>query len=210
MDNYKTVLKEAEDSFVEKKSKFIGHCKPITTEEEALSFIKEKKSKYWDASHNVYAYILRENGVMRYSDDGEPQGTAGVPVLEAMRKSGITDAVVVVTRYFGGTLLGAGGLVRAYSHSSAIAIAAAEPVMMTYCIEYKLRVDYSYFTKAQSLIPEKGGVVTGIEYDDCVNIQFYIQPDKFDDLSQDFADLTSGKAVFEKISDGFFGIPEEK
>lgn len=209
MESYKTVLKEASDSFIEKRSKFIGHCKPISSEEEALSFIKEKKSKYWDATHNVYAYILKENGIMRYSDDGEPQGTAGVPVLEAMRKSGITDAVVVVTRYFGGTLLGAGGLVRAYSHGSAIAIAAAEPVVMTYCVEYKVRIDYSYFTKAQTLVIDIGGVVTNIEYDDCVNISFYIQPDKFEALSVNFADLTSGKAIFEKIKDGYYGISEK-
>ncbi len=209
MDNYKTVLKEASDSFVEKKSKFIGHCKPISNEEEALSFIKEKKSKYWDATHNVYAYILRENGIMRYSDDGEPQGTAGVPVLEAMRKSGITDAVVVVTRYFGGTLLGAGGLVRAYSHASSIALSAAEPVTMTYCVEYKARIDYSYFTKAQSLIQDNNGVITNTEYDDQVNLIFYIKPEHFEKLTLDFADLTSGKATFEKINDGYYGISEK-
>ncbi len=126
-----------------------------------------------------------------------------------MRKSGITDAVVVVTRYFGGTLLGAGGLVRAYSHGSSIAIAAAEPVVMTYCIEYKARIDYSYFTKAQTLVTDGGGVITNIEYDDCVNIGFYIQPEKFEPLSQQFADLTSGKATFEKIKDGYYGISEK-
>ena len=112
---YKTIRNAAEDEFVEKRSRFIGHALPVTTEEEALAFIAEMKSKYWDASHNVYAYILREGGIQRFSDDGEPQGTAGIPTLDVLRKEGLTDLVVVVTRYFGGILLGGGGLVRAYS-----------------------------------------------------------------------------------------------
>ena len=106
MDQYRTVKNEAEDEFVERRSRFIGRVKPVKTEEDAVSFIRACKSKYWDASHNVYAYSLREGSVRRYSDDGEPQGTAGVPVLEVLQKSGVTDLVVVVTRYFGGVLLG--------------------------------------------------------------------------------------------------------
>lgn len=103
---YITVRAEGADQFVEKKSRFIGSCRPASTEEEALEFISGLKTKYWDASHNVYAYILREGNIQRFSDDGEPQGTAGIPVIEAMKKSGVTDAVVVATRYFGGILLG--------------------------------------------------------------------------------------------------------
>lgn len=104
MDQYRTVKNEAEDEFVERRSRFIGRVKPVKTEEDAVSFIRACKSKYWDASHNVYAYSLREGSVRRYSDDGEPQGTAGVPVLEVLQKSGVTDLVVVVTRYFGGVV----------------------------------------------------------------------------------------------------------
>lgn len=103
---YITVEREASDEFIEKKSRFIGACRPVKTEEEALRFIQEKKSRYWDASHNVFAYILREGNTARFSDDGEPQGTAGLPVMDTMRKAGVVDAVVVATRYFGGILLG--------------------------------------------------------------------------------------------------------
>ena len=117
MAEYKTVRKNAQDQFVEKRSRFIGYACPVQTEQEALDFITSKKSEHWDASHNVYAYILRD-GTMRFSDDGEPQGTAGMPVLDVLRKSGVTDVVTVATRYFGGILLGGGGLVRAYSHTA--------------------------------------------------------------------------------------------
>ena len=108
MAEYKTVRKNAQDQFVEKRSRFIGYACPVQTEQEALDFITSKKSEHWDASHNVYAYILRD-GTMRFSDDGEPQGTAGMPVLDVLRKSGVTDVVTVATRYFGGILLGGGG-----------------------------------------------------------------------------------------------------
>ena len=115
---YTTLEQEGEAEFVEKKSVFIGHAAPVKSEEEAQAFVKRYKNTYMDARHNVWAYLMKGEIVARYSDDGEPQGTAGVPVLDTIRKSGVTDAVVVVTRYFGGILLGAGGLVRAYSHKN--------------------------------------------------------------------------------------------
>ena len=124
MKDYITLNQRAQDEFVERKSRFIGTATPVSTQEEAIAFIDEMRSKYWDATHNVYAYILRD-GTKRYSDDGEPQGTAGVPVLDVLQKEGLTDLCVVVTRYFGGILLGAGGLVRAYSHGAKIAVDAA-------------------------------------------------------------------------------------
>ena len=105
---YRTVGKAANDEFVEKKSRFIGYIKPVTTQDEAVAFINEIKSKHWDATHNVYAYVLRDGQIRRYSDDGEPQGTAGIPVLDVLLKEELTDCVVVATRYFGGTLLGTG------------------------------------------------------------------------------------------------------
>lgn len=105
---YVTVEREAADEFVEKKSRFIGTCRPVKTEQEALDFIAGLKSRYWDATHNVYAYILREGNIARFSDDGEPQGTAGIPVIDTLKKAGVVDAVVVATRYFGGILLGGG------------------------------------------------------------------------------------------------------
>ena len=124
--SYKTTEKEAQDEFVEQRSRFIGYVRPVKTEEEALAFIEEKKKQHWDARHNVYAYVLREGGIQRYSDDGEPHGTAGVPTLDVLLKSGVTDVCVVVTRYFGGILLGAGGLVRAYTKSAKLALEAAQ------------------------------------------------------------------------------------
>ena len=129
MKEYKTVEFENSDEFIEKKSKFIGYVKPVKTQEEATEFINKIKSKHWDATHNVYAYVLQENNIQRYSDDGEPSGTAGVPVLDVILKSNLVDVCVVVTRYFGGTLLGAGGLVRAYSHGSKIAVEAGNIII---------------------------------------------------------------------------------
>ena len=116
MEEYKTILTPADVEFVERRSRFIGHIRPVSSEEEALAFLSEMRSQYWDATHNVYAYRLRQSGAQRYSDDGEPQGTAGMPTLDVLRKSGVTDVAAVVTRYFGGILLGAGGLVRMPFH----------------------------------------------------------------------------------------------
>ena len=130
MNTYKTVRGFAFDELVEKRSRFIGYCKPVKTQDEAIAFINEIKSKHWDARHNVYAYVIRDEGISRYSDDNEPQGTAGIPVLDSIRKRGITDCVVVVTRYFGGVLLGAGGLVRAYSAAAKLGIDAAGEMEM--------------------------------------------------------------------------------
>ena len=130
MSEYKTVTMDTSDEFVEKRSRFIGYIRPVKTEEEAIAFINQIKSKHWDATHNVYAYCLREGQVKRYSDDGEPQGTAGIPTLDVLLKSEVTDVVVVTTRYFGGILLGGGGLVRAYSHAASLALAKAQVVTM--------------------------------------------------------------------------------
>ena len=126
---YTTVRREAHAGFEEKKSEFIGHVKPVSTEAEALAFLSEIRAKYPDATHNVYAYVLRENNTARYSDDREPQGTAGMPVLDVLRKSEIQDVIVVVTRYFGGTLLGTGGLVRAYTQAAKMALDEGEIVV---------------------------------------------------------------------------------
>ena len=203
---YKTIRNAAEDEFVEKRSRFIGHALPVTTEEEALDYIKAIKTKHWDARHNVYAYVLREGNIMRYSDDGEPQGTAGVPVLDVIQKSGLTDVVVVVTRYFGGILLGGGGLVRAYSHSATIGIAAAEPVTMEECAIMTLRCDYSRYPKAESLIIESGGVIDDTVFDDAVTLHLHIVPANLPKLRQSVADLTGGKGIFEEIGSDYFGM----
>ena len=122
MSDYLTLGREASDEFIEKRSRFIGYAKPVKTQDEAMDFINEIRSRHWDATHNVYAYVLRDGQSRRYSDDGEPHGTAGKPILDVINGNGITDCAIVVTRYFGGTLLGTGGLVRAYSTSSKDAV----------------------------------------------------------------------------------------
>ena len=163
--DYKTVLENASDEFVEKRSRFIGYCKPVKTEQEAIDFINEKRSEHWNATHNVYAYSLREGNIKRYSDDGEPSGTAGMPVLDVIVKNEIFDVVVVVTRYFGGVLLGTGGLVRAYSHGSKIAVEAAKPVIMQNCLVCEARCAYNQYGKVSSLIIGVGAAVDDTVYE---------------------------------------------
>lgn len=150
MDKVKKLKKTAEIEFTEKKSLFIALAQRIESEEEALEIIKQRKKKYYDATHNVYAYILKNGAVARYSDDAEPQGTAGMPVLNSIRMSGLTDVCVIVTRYFGGVLLGAGGLVRAYSTSASMALEAAGSVIYE---PYKVMECNCSYSDYQKLIP---------------------------------------------------------
>ena len=131
LKKYKTILEEAEEEIVEKKSRFIATVRPVKTEDEARAFIEEMKKKYWDARHNVFAYQIGErNELQRFSDDGEPQGTAGMPVLNVLKGEDVKDTAVVVTRYFGGTLLGTGGLVRAYGKAAKEGLLSAGIVEM--------------------------------------------------------------------------------
>ncbi len=201
---YITVLEEGAAEFTEKKSRFIGTCRPVTTEEEALRFIAEMKKKYWDASHNVYAYILREGGVQRFSDDGEPQGTAGIPVIETMKKAGVTDAVLVATRYFGGILLGGGGLIRAYSHTASVGLSAAKKAAMRQCLLLSVRCDYSLYGKLQGLNPECGGIVDDTEFLEDVSIRFHLAPESLEALEKRLADATGGRACVQKDGEKFF------
>lgn len=207
---YITVRKEADDFFVEKKSRFIGYCKPVQTEQEALDYITEIKKKNWDATHNVHAYILREGGVMRYSDDGEPQGTAGIPVLEAMRKGGVVDAVVIATRYFGGTMLGAGGLVRAYSHTASIALAAAEKIRMKECEMLELTCDYTEYGKLSNVLPEAGAMIDDVEFLENVRMSFHIFPEQREEIDKLLADTTNGKVIAKGEETMFFEVPLEE
>lgn len=206
MDNYKTVKSFAHDELTEKRSRFIGYCKPVGTEEEAVEFINKIKKEHWDARHNVYAYSLREGQVMRYSDDGEPSGTAGVPVLDVIRKSGITDVVIVVTRYFGGVLLGTGGLVRAYSAAAKLGLEAAGIVDMCLCSECEFSCTYNQYGKLNTLIIDKGGAVDNCDFADNVIISFHIPADSVAQLQKEFADATAGEVEIEMKSEKFFEI----
>lgn len=200
---YRTIGKQASDEFVEKKSRFIGYIKPATTQEEAVAFINEIKSKHWDARHNVYAYVLRDGQTRRYSDDGEPQGTAGIPVLDVLLKENLTDCVVVATRYFGGTLLGMGGLVRAYSHTAKIAVDAGGIITMKLCKALRICCDYNFYGRLNSLIPECGGVIDGTDFADSVTVTFKMPVDGVDDFERKLVDLSLGKFRSEELGEEF-------
>ncbi len=198
MIEYKTLKEYAETEYVIKKSKFLSYSKPVTTEKEAQEFIESIKQKHWDATHNVYAYSLREGNVKRYSDDGEPQGTAGMPVLSVLTKEELFDCVVVVTRYFGGVLLGGGGLVRAYSHSAKLGVDESKIITLTEWSTYKVSTDYTYYSKLDSLIRDLGGVIENAEFNESVVMNFRILEKNENNLFKQFADLTNGKITPEK------------
>ena len=206
MQEYKTVEKEASDFFIEKKSKFIGYAKPVKTQEEAVEFISKIKSKHWDATHNVYAYVLRENNIQRYSDDGEPSGTAGVPVLDVMLKESLVDVCVVATRYFGGTLLGAGGLVRAYSHTSKIAIEAAGIITMAQCSIMSAEVDYSFYDRFNILLSDFSAVILNTSFSDKVCVEFSVKENIVDLLNTKLIDVSNGKYISKFIRNEFSKI----
>lgn len=190
---YITVKTESHVEFEEKRSLFIGHAIHIDNEEDAAAFVKKMKKQYSDATHNVWAYLLKGGIVARYSDDGEPQGTAGMPVLEAIRKSGAEDVCVVVTRYFGGILLGAGGLVRAYSHSAVIAINEAEVVTYEPYSEYELTCGYSEYQKYSNILNnEEPVIIDSTDFGVEVVLRFAVR-------------RTCSEAVVKKISEAGYG-----
>lgn len=151
MSGYKTLRGPAEAELTEKRSVFICRVKPVSTEEEALAFLHDIRRRFSDARHNVYAYALRGNGISRFSDDGEPHGTAGLPTLDVLRKGGIVDAVAVTTRYFGGILLGTGGLVRAYSLAASMAVERAGVCERAACAFFSFTVSYADYPRVQAL-----------------------------------------------------------
>lgn len=204
MTTYKTVQCSASAELVEKRSRFIGYVRPVSTQDEAVAFINEIKSKHWDATHNVYAYVIRNEGITRYSDDNEPQGTAGIPVLDSIRKRGITDCVVVVTRYFGGTLLGAGGLVRAYSAAAKAGIDAAGECEMTLCSVCELRCSYTLYGKIPSLIARFDGVSDDSQFADDVMVTFHLPADNLTAFNKALSEESSGKVQVQEKDTRFF------
>ena len=191
--NYLTIAKAAVDEFVEKKSRFIGAIQPVTTEEEALAFIRARQKQYWDATHNVYAYVLEGGNLCRFSDDGEPQGTAGIPVLDVLRKEGLTDCAVVVTRYFGGILLGGGGLVRAYSHGAKIAVDAGGVVEMRLCLQGEVTCDYSQYGWVPAFLMEQGATVTDSVFEEAVTVRFTLPQEGRQTLEAALVDRSNGR-----------------
>lgn len=192
---YISLKKEGFSEYTEKKSVFYGYAAPVSTEDEAIAFVKKIKEKHSDARHNVYAYMLRENNAQRFSDDGEPHGTAGLPLLDTIRKPNITDSVVVVTRYFGGILLGTGGLVRAYSTAAKCAVEDAG--IATYILYKKanITVNYSDYQKVIYLLDKKGIKHTDAIFDLQISFTSMVLPSEWDSLVTSLADLTQGKAI---------------
>lgn len=196
MEDFSTVKGFATDSFIEKKSEFIGYIAPVKTNEEAVEFINKIRSEHRKAKHNVYAYILREGNTSRYSDDGEPQGTAGVPVLDVLQKEGLTDVCCVVTRYFGGILLGGGGLVRAYSHSAKIAVDAAERMIMCSSYPVKITVDYDLYGKISYILPEFEVKVTDTDFGSDVTVSLLVKKGFAEKLREKMVDVTNGRLEY--------------
>lgn len=201
--DYLTLDQYAFDEYIINRSRFIGYACPVASNEEAVDFIDSIKEKHRDATHNVYAYAMRSPEYSRYSDDGEPQGTAGMPVLDVIKKNGITDCCIVVTRYFGGILLGAGGLVRAYSHSAKIAVDAARIVRMGLCAVMVSVCDYSFYTKLIQLIPDMGGTVENTVFGENVSVSFRISAEKEEALTRQLTELSFGKVTAVKTGEKY-------
>lgn len=200
---YKTVKHSASDEFTEKRSRFIGYVRPVQTAEEATAFVAEIQKKHWDAKHNVYAYILRDGNVKRYSDDGEPQGTAGVPTLDVLEKSGVTDVAVVVTRYFGGILLGGGGLVRAYSHAAHLALAAGEIVTMGLCSVLTVEAEYPFYAKLLPVLEKTAAKILDADFSEKVRITLSMDSTLEADFCNKIFDFSGGQVMPQKIGEKF-------
>ncbi len=203
---YRTVKKESVAELVEKKSRFIARVCPVSTEQEALDFLASVRAENRTASHNVFAYRLRERNLSRYSDDGEPSGTAGLPVLDILDRGEITDTVIVVTRYFGGTLLGTGGLVRAYSSAARMGVEEAGVVLMEIAGSYRFSCGYSDYDKVVRIILDAQADMTGSEFMDEVTISYTADDQKADKIEKALVEMTRGKGRPELIEKGFFPV----
>ncbi len=193
--NYFTIDKPASASFIEKRSEFIGYIAPVTSNDQAVEFVNSIKAMHRKAKHNVYAYILRQDNISRYSDDGEPQGTAGVPVLDVLQKRGLTDVCVVVTRYFGGILLGGGGLVRAYSHAASLACDAAHIMDMRLCRRLRISTDYGLYGKISYILPNYKTITVNSDFGQEVTLEILVMSDMLEPLMKDITETTNGSAV---------------
>ena len=194
MDSYLTPAGFGEVEYIEKKSRFIGRVWPVADEAEALARLRETREKHRDATHNVYAYILRSGGIMRYSDDGEPGGTSGQPTLNVFRSGGIFDVCCVVTRYFGGILLGSGGLVRAYSNTARLGLEKAGTARMASWTSFRLRCSYSLYERALRLLEQSGCIVEDQSFGEYVEIRFLVLGDGADRLLAALREMSGGSA----------------
>lgn len=208
-DVYKTVRERSETILIEKKSRFIANVSPVQNEEEAIAFLNEIRSKYPDATHNVYAYVIDENNIFRYSDDGEPSGTAGMPVLDAVRKPEIVDVCVVVTRYFGGTLLGTGGLVHTYGASAKAGLEASGIVERRLCDVVSIKADYSLLGKLRHEIECNGYILEDTVYGEEVTFIIACPIDITEKVLLHITDVTNARAVCDKVDKKYVDIAEK-
>jgi uncharacterized YigZ family protein len=191
MSEYYIPAAAGEAELVEKRSRFLGHVRHVENEEQAKAFVAQVKKEHYDARHNCWCYILRD-GVERYSDDGEPQGTAGIPMLEMLRREGITDVVCVVTRYFGGVLLGTGGLLRAYTKSAKDALDAAGVSVVRPWVEADIPCSYAIAERLKNEVTAAGGIVADMEYGADVTIKALIPKESYESFSERIFDVTNG------------------
>lgn len=204
--NYRTVFKFGEDEIIIKKSRFIGYAAPIESEDGALNFIDKIKTKHRDATHNVYAYVLGNNSnIQRFSDDGEPSGTAGIPVLELIKKEDLRDVVLVVTRYFGGIKLGGGGLIRAYTKGAKIALESARIVDMVLHKKLKIRLDYTLYGKIENYLLINDYTIDDSTFDTSVNITICVDCEEVYEFIKEIRDLTNGSVLIEE--EGLLYLP---
>lgn len=206
MESYITVSGESVGEYSEKRSRFIATLRHTETEEQAAAFLAEMRSKYWDARHNCYAYSMSGGALKRFSDDGEPHGTAGKPILDIIDGSGLTDITVVVTRYFGGVLLGTGGLVRAYSAAAREAVANANRVKMTPCTVYKASCGYSELERLTKLIGDCGGSLENTVYTENVEIEFYLENSCCEDFLLKLKETFAARITAEEITQKMLGV----
>ena len=204
MGSYKCIYEGGQGEIEEKKSRFICHVKPVETEEEATAFINAKKKEYWDARHNCYAYVIGENSeISKCSDNGEPSGTAGKPILEVINGAGVTNALIIVTRYFGGVLLGTGGLVRAYTQGCKIALKAAGIVRMELTSIRKCRVSYPAWNMIQYAIRNLDVRLEDITYSDAVEFIVCTRKKDVQEMIRTMDTLTEGKTVWIKTEEKY-------
>ncbi|MBR6902919.1 MAG: YigZ family protein [Clostridia bacterium] len=189
-----TIRKEAKSEYREKHSRFLGFILPCKNEKQAADIINAKKKEYWDARHAVYAYVLSD-GKERFSDDGEPHGTAGKPVLDILKSSGIKDAVIVVVRYFGGILLGTGGLVRAYSAAALSAVENSEKVRIVPADKFSVSVGYGDYDKLSFLLKAEGADILSCDFSDSVNVVFAVRSDKAESLMNSISSAFSSSCM---------------
>ena len=201
-DGFRIPFQEAESEFVEKRSRFISHVWRAETEEEAQARIQETKKKYYDARHNCWCYLLGPN-LVRYSDDGEPQGTAGQPMLNVFQRENVTGAVCVVTRYFGGILLGAGGLTRAYSKGARDALAAAGVATMGLWARVRLSCPYPLFERVKLEIEAQGGVIDDVAYGADVVLSISLPAEKAEALQARLTELSAGGITIRVLAEEY-------